>query len=515
VIPLSREERSADERSALRALRAWGPLLVLAAPVLLAGGACTRPSPPPNVVLISLDTLRADRLNAYGYRDRVTSPHIGALARDGILFESHITASPWTTPAHLSLLTSLSPHSHGVTESVAWLMRGLARGGEYERLADSQETLAEALARGGYATAAFTGGATLDPSIGFGQGFDLYDTSMAKVGEERFAAMTGWIAAQRDRPFFLFWHTFETHAPYHDGRFLKEVLPAGKAEALARRLAELGRPEGPFLAEDVGEKTLREAGAFTREVCSALYDGGVRSADRWVGRLLETLRSSGLYDRTLVVLTSDHGEQLGEAPDEAGGTARDGHFYDAHGHTLYEELVHVPLVVKLPGRPGPARRVSAVTRAIDVMPTILDVVGLAPAAPGRLQGLSLRPFWEGPPPAPREAFTEALSTDREGKSLRDDHYKYIVSIWPRQVSRHGRSYVPAPKRLAGVELYDLVADPGERRNLLRDPTPEMRRLAARFDAELRRRAAEAPGHAEATHLGEEALQRLRALGYLQ
>jgi arylsulfatase A-like enzyme len=489
---------------------------VVASLVLLAGGAaCARPAPRPNVVLVSLDTLRADRLNVYGYRDRAVSPYIDALAQDGILFERQITASPWTTPAHLSLLTSLSPHSHGVTESVAWLMRGLGQGGEYERLADSQETLAEVLSRGGYATAAFTGGATLDPSIGFDQGFDLYDTSMAKVGEKGFAAMTAWIAAHRDRPFFLFWHTFETHAPYHDGTFLNDVLPAGKAATLRRELATLGRSEGPFLPEDLGEKTLRANGAFTREVCSALYDGGVLAADRWVGRLMETLRRTGLYDRTLVVLTSDHGEQLGETADETGGRFRNGRFYNAHGHDLYDELVRVPLIVKLPGRPGPPRRISAVTRAIDVMPTILEVVGLASTASGREQGLSLRPLWEGRFSEPRVAFTEALSTDRESKSLRDARYKYVVSMWPRQVSRHGRSYVPDAKRLAAVELYDLEADPGERHNLLRDPTPEVRRVAARLDADLRRWAAEAPGHAEKTRLGEEALQRLRALGYIQ
>ena len=517
VIPRPRRRRSDGAgRSRRPCLTRGALLLVLASLALLTGaGACGGTPAPPSVVLVSIDTLRADRLNAYGYRDRTVSPHLDGLARDGILFESHVSASPWTTPAHLSLLTSLSPHSHGVTASVAWLMKGLGQGGQYQRLADSHETLAEVLARGGYATAAFTGGGTMDASIGFDQGFDVYDSSMAKLGEEGFAGMTAWIDAHRGRPFFLFWHTFETHAPYHDATFLGEALPPGKAAALGHRLAEAGRLEGPFLAEDVGEEALRAHGAHTREVCSALYDGGVLSADRWVGRLLETLKGAGLYDRVLVVLTSDHGEQLGEGPGEAGGEARDGHFYNAHGHTLYEELLRVPLIVKLPGSPGPARRVSAVTRAIDVMPTILDLVGLSPASPGRVQGRSLRPLWTGPPPEAREAFSEALSTDRESKSLRDSRHKYVVSMWPRQVSRRGRSHVPERDRLAAVELYDLMADPGERRNLLRDPTPEIARLADRFDKELRRRAAEAPGRAEPTRLGEEALERLRALGYVE
>lgn len=490
--------------------------LVLASLAVLAGPvACRRPSPRPSVVLISLDTLRADRLNAYGYRGREVSPQIDGLARDGILFESHITASPWTTPAHLSLLTSLSPHSHGVTEAVGELTHALSKGGEYQSLAGSHPTLAEVLLRNGYATAAFTGGATMDPSIGFGRGFSLYDTSMAKLSEERVSAMIAWIDAHREQPFFLFWHTFEVHAPYHDAAFLGEVLPPGEAAALGRELAELARPEGPFLAEDLGEKALHDHGGMTREACSALYDGGVRSADRWVGRLLLALRRMGLYERTLVLLTSDHGEQLGEAPGEEGGRARDGHFYNAHGHTLYEELVRVPLIVKLPGPPRPARPVSAVTRAIDVMPTILDVAGLAPAAAAGMQGLSLRPLWEGASPAPREAFSEALSQAWESKSLRDERYKYVVSVWPRQVSRRGRSYLPPSGALAAVELYDLATDPGEDHDLLRRPTPAITRLAGRFDAELRRLAAEAPGRPARTHLSEEALERLRALGYIE
>ncbi len=491
-------------------------LLVSALLALLTGtGGCPRPPAPPDVILISLDTLRADRLNVYGYQRRLLSPHIDGLARDGILFENHITASPWTIPAHLSLLTSLSPHSHGVTQPIRRLMAWFGHGGERQRLAESRETLAEVLTRGGYVTAAFTGGATLDPGFGFDQGFSRYETSMAKVRMDRFALMTAWIEAHREQPFFLFWHTFETHAPYHDGRFLDEVLAPTKAATLRRELAEIGRLERHLGSEGLGERALREHEAFTREVCSTLFDGGVRSADEWVGRLLQTLRHARLYERTLIVLTSDHGEQLGEAPSEAGGKARDGRFYNAHGHTLYEEQLRVPLIIKLPRRAGPVQRVSAVTRAIDVMPTILDIAGLAPVSPELMQGLTLRPLWEGSSPKPRQAFAESLVGDGESKALRDDRHKYIVSMWPRQVSRRGRSYVASPKRLAAVEFYDLAIDPGERRNLLRNPTPKTTRLAERFDAELRRRAAAAPGRAEFAHLDEETRRRLRALGYLK
>jgi len=127
---------------------------------------------PPNVILISLDTLRADRLNSYGYERHVTSPNIDALVRDGVVHERHISASPWTTPSHLSLLTSLNPASHGVVESFGDVMAGIEGRAQFARLEDSRVTLAEVLSAAGYRTGAFTGGVTVSPAIGFDQGFD-------------------------------------------------------------------------------------------------------------------------------------------------------------------------------------------------------------------------------------------------------------------------------------------------------------------------------------------------------
>ena len=183
------------------------------------------PGGPPNLILISIDTLRADRLNAYGYDLRTVSPHIDALAADGILFENAITTSPWTTPAHVSLLTSLQPTSHGVVTPFAELREGLKGGGRFIRLPDSRTTLAEVLRESGFATAAFTGGVTLDPRIGFDQGFERYDTSMKKLGPASVGTLLEWIEGHGSQPFFLFWHTFEVHAPYLDTTFLGDVLP--------------------------------------------------------------------------------------------------------------------------------------------------------------------------------------------------------------------------------------------------------------------------------------------------
>jgi arylsulfatase A-like enzyme len=467
---------------------------------------------PPNVILVSIDTLRADRLNAYGYRERTLSPALDRLAGEGVLFENHISASPWTTPSHLSLLTSLSPSAHGVTAPFNVLMEGLEHGHRYQRLAPEHVTLADVLARHGWATAAFTGGITLDPRIGFARGFTLYDTSMAKVSEADFASMAAWVGRHRDVPFFLFWHTFEVHAPYLHGDFLGDVLPAGEAAELSAALGRLrSTPDDPLPAPQ--ERKLLEArGEFRPAVCSALYDGAVRSADRWIGRLVDTLRRMGLYDRTLLVVTSDHGEQLGEDADAEGGRARDGRFYNAHGHSLYEEMLRVPLILKLPGGGHAGQRVARVSRAIDVMPTILDVVGLL-HGPGPGQGVSLRPRWEGRRSAVPPAFSEALATFREAKSLRTDRYRYIVTIGPGRVARQGRSFIP--RRPSAVELYDLEPDPGERHDLLISPDARSTRVARELDAELRRTAHERLGQPDTTVLDDETVRRLKALGYVE
>jgi arylsulfatase A-like enzyme len=485
---------------------------VVAALAVVGCGPGGAPGVRPDVILVSIDTLRADRLNSYGYHERTLSSALDRLAGEGILFESHISASPWTTPSHLSLLTSLSPSAHGVTAPFNVLMEGLEHGHRYQRLAPEHETLAEVLARHGWATAAFTGGITLDPRIGFARGFALYDTSMAKVSEAGFRSMEGWIREHRDVPFFLFWHTFEVHAPYLHADFLGDVLPAGEAAALSAALGRLrSTPNDPLPAPQ--ERRILEArGELRAAVCSALYDGAVRSADRWIGRLVDTLRKMGLYDHTLLVVTSDHGEQLGEEADAEGGRTRDGRFYNAHGHTLYEEMIRVPLILKLPGGRHAGQRVDGVSRAIDVMPTILDVVGLLHGA-GPGQGVSLRPRWEGSGFEVPPAFSEALATFREAKSLRTDRYKYILSIGPGRVARFGRAFIP--RRPSAVELYDLAVDPGERNNLLAHPDARATSVARKLDEQLRRTARERLGRPETTSLDEETVGRLKALGYVE
>jgi arylsulfatase A-like enzyme len=466
------------------------------------GGRTPAREPLPPVVLISLDTLRADRLGAYGYRARPVSPHVDALARDGIVFERQMSAAPWTPPAHMSLMTSLAPSAHGVTSSFRELRRQQTAG-RVARLDDSCPTLAGALRARGYATAAFTGGMTLDARLGFDRGFEVYETSMFKVQETSYAAMEAWVDGHAERPFFLFWHTFEAHAPYLGTAFLDEVVPA---ERVGDVRAAIGRYEGRLLKGIVGPayflRVLEELGVYRRDVSESLYCGAIARADAWLGRLVARLKRDGIYDRALIVLTSDHGEQFGEDSPEV--------FYDAHGHCLREELLHVPLVIKLPGGRHAGARVAALTSGIDVMPTVLDVVGIAP--PPGLQGRSLRAAWESPASfAERPGFAESLQEDFEEKCIRDGRYKYVVRIDAEAVARHGRAYLP--ERPAGERLYDLEADPAERHDLLAAGAAPPG-VAAALRKELRAHLAARDRRPSEAVIDPETVERLRGLGYL-
>ncbi len=462
----------------------------------------------PNVVLISADTLRFDRLNTYGYRARTTSPHLDRLAADGVVFEVAITASPWTMPAHMSLFTSLSPSAHGMVTPLSSLQAQQQRN-EVQRLPAERVTLAEALAAHGYRTAAFTGGGTMDPRIGFDQGFSLYRTAMFKMSDGSMGEMLAWLRERRPEPFFLFWHTFETHFPYLDPSFLSEVAPqevVREASPVLQRIGTQLADEGfsdPSLSEAV--RALTQLGLLNRDACEALYTGAVRSVDRWLGVLLDALRAAGVYDDTLIVFTSDHGEEFAEH--------NPGIFYNSHGHSVFDELVHIPLVMKLPSSAHAGSRVAAPVRLIDVYPTVLDVLGLARGA-AAIEGESLRPLWEHPERAgARTALVEATAFDYELKAVRTARRKYIVGATAATVAAQGRQHVPEDPKLRW--LFDLGKDPKETANLLTPPVPDA--LAAEAELFQRMLRALVPlslGVTDRTRLDDETVERLRALGYV-
>jgi arylsulfatase A-like enzyme len=323
----------------------WLALLALAAGCSPSGG------PSPNVLLVTLDTTRADRLGSYGHR-RETTPHLDSLAEHAVRYEDALSTSSWTLPAHASLFTGAFPSSHGarydengplVLAEAIDAPQGVRASG----LAEGTETLASRLSRAGYVTGAVVAGPWLLRTFGLASGFASYDDAGildhgGRRAEDVTASALRFLAqTPPDQPFFLFLNYFDPHFPYDPPpAHAKRFLPEGT------------RP-------DPGR----------REQWDALYDAELHYADAQLGRVLDALRERGLYDRTLVVVTSDHGELLGE------------HGEWGHSRFLYQELVQVPLLVKPPGAPVAGRVESGRVQLVDLHDMLARATGLAP--PGR------------------------------------------------------------------------------------------------------------------------------------
>jgi arylsulfatase A-like enzyme len=446
----------------------------------LDAGAPSHASSPVNVILISLDTLGARHLHVYG-NPRPTSPSIDRLAAEGVRFANAFSHAPKTSPSHMSLFTSLYPSVHKITNG----MRQHTRFALDHRLI----TLAEILRHAGYTTAAFTGGGNLDGALGFADGFDRYDDD-DNLWESAFA----WLDAQRDEPFFLFLHTYKVHAPYlpeppYDEMF-GEPYDGGildTKEDLVAAFRSRAGPEAvqPGLRRLFWEHVDRSDPRDVQRLID-LYDGGVRfTSDRLIEALLQRLRERRLLERSLVVLTSDHGEEFGQH----GGFSH---------HDLYDEDLHVPLIVRFPDATElNGRVVEQPVSHVDVVPTVLDHLGLPP--PAQAQGISLLPLIEGRD-VDRPVFSEITGTSDGGaKAIRTARWKYL---WTPGTDRR--------------ELYDLAADPGERTNRVRSEPL----VAARLHAELAAWMAtnEQRGASVATHdhrPSERTLDRLRSLGYVE
>lgn len=404
--------------------------------------ACGPPKPAiRSVILISIDTLRADHLSSYGF-PRPTTPNIDAVAREGVLFRNAYSPVPVTLPAHSSMFSGTFPPAHGVRDNL------------HQRLPDSTFTLAELLKSRGLATAAVVSSFVLDRRFNINQGFDSYDDRFQAVhmvgdfserkGDETTRVATQWLATHGREPFFLFVHYYDPHDPYE--------------------------PPEPFASTWADDP----------------YSGEVAFADHGVGGVLEKLREMGLYDSTLIVITGDHGEMLGE------------HGEANHGFFIYESALKVPLIFRVPGGKAMGRQVDQPVGLIDIMPTIAGLVG-APAQK-QAQGLDLSPwlFGDGAGPAGRALYAETIApTTYYGASsllgVIVDRWKYIETSRP--------------------ELYDLRNDPGETANLLQ-------KESARADAmgkELKRIVAlglRPPEPGSGADLDTSARERLEALGYL-
>ena len=436
----------------------WALPEILAPPVPASKKTDGSPEAPlPNVVLIVLDTLRADRLHLYGY-EHPTTPRLDAWAqRRGVVFEKAVAPAPWTLPSHVSMLTGLDAVVHGVN---------------YHHNAPAElELLAERLRDVGYSTAAFTGGAYLAARYGLAQGFDrlVYWSETpqpsAMADDELESSLRGtlrWLETSTE-PFFLLLHTYEVHSPYRarepwyselGGPPLK-AFPEGLEDPSARMRTDVMLPTQDEGYRSISRLLERQADdswtpfeGTEQDQLNALYDSGIANADRAVGELLDYLKASGLEERTLVLVTSDHGEGLGE---------EDAHGERVFGHRhLYDSHLLVPLIGAWPdGRSG-GGRVASQVRLIDLTPTVLDSVGLA--IPAGLDGVSLLPLVEDPSAEPPGAAFSYAGSSNFGLSARLGNTRKVIYNHTPWQPLHGR-----------VEAFDLRRDAGESELLAPDP----------------------------------------------
>jgi arylsulfatase A-like enzyme len=394
---------------------------------------------------VLLDAARADRFSTYGYA-RETTPNVDRLAARSAVFLRHHTQGPNTLTSLPALLTSryfaapLFPHTASVP---------VARPGDLFRWPDGESiSLPRAFAGAGYRTVAISGHTWTRAGTAFAAEFDeLRDVPALVPYDHRRGYPTAaqvvdqaidWIAAHRTAPFFMYLHLMDTHFPHPFEEDAQALF--GSAAYDSRAFDERGRPRAssqPLTGDD-------------RRYLDALYDGGLRFADRHLGRLVAFLADAGLLDGAVVAVTSDHGEELLEAP------GRIGHA----GDRLYEALLHIPLVVFAP-RAVPATRVDAFSEAVDVMPTLLDAAGVALPAGRRTDGRSLLPVARGAEPGATFTFS-AL---------------HVAWANQRMLFPDPRPLLADQEELAAVELYDLAADPLERHDLAAARPDDRRRLA--------------------------------------
>lgn len=425
-----------------------------------------------DLLWISLDTLRADRLGTYGYPRRATSPRLDRFAENGVVFETAISQAPWTRPSHRSMFTGNYPSSN----------RGFRN-----------RLLALALWRSGWRTAALTGGGQVDARMGFHPGFETY---RVQYWHDDPGAMTSWYEANRGRRTFLFLHTFAVHDPYTDHRF-----------AHAEKLAP-GRI-GERFGRDEWESWNLQLTDDEQAYVDALYDGGIAALDEVLGRLFDWLETSGRLDHTLVVITSDHGEELFE------------HGGWRHGTELYDHQVHVPAILHLPPalrrelRPEPGSvlshtvpsrtvpsRIANQVQLVDLYPTVLELLGVP--LDHEVQGRSLVPLLRGESLEPRVAVSENVNEDvYEKKSFRTPRWK-LVWRTPK-----GSSPERAPE---AVELFDLSRDPAEHEDVSHQHPEAVVEQMQRMQRLVEGGAALDEGAPD--DLPPDLRERLRSLGYI-
>jgi arylsulfatase len=446
-------------------------------------------APPPNLVLITLESLRTDHVGAYGGRSRTRpevpiTPNLDAFASEAVRFDDAHATSSWTLTSHASLFTGLYPSAHRAV-------------GPLDRLSDSYPTLAEALAAAGYQTAGVVSGPYLRRAHNLSQGFELWDDGISSLTDAlahdditnpgMLASLARFLESERDpaRPFFLFAYFWDPHYDY---------LPPPPDDT---RFVSPGAERMDLSKFETNPAIYRGMPPTQLAYILSQYAGEIRATDEYLGKFFALLEEKGLWSNTAVLITADHGEEFFD------------HGEKGHKNNLFAETIHVPLLLKLPGSAG-GRTDGRLASHVDVLPTLLALAGVAPDFP--IQGRSLL---EPDPPASRAIFFDLLSTwfyrrldgstfdvTQRWRGVRDQGWKLV---W----REGGRG---APQRA----LYDAAADPADRSDLLASNEARAGSLEALFQAQQSESEAIAAPHPPGgvAELSPRELESLRALGYL-
>jgi arylsulfatase A-like enzyme len=444
----------------------------------------------PSIILIVIDTLRADYLGCYGFEGPV-SPHLDGLANESVLFDRCSSQAPWTTPSVASMMTSLYPEAHGVLlapddprDQRTWRKRWT------RAIPSSTVSLAGTLRDRGYRTGAFIANPFIAKGLGFEQGFDAFDESAALRGDRDSTSLLeaglGWLLAAGDSgaPTFLYLHLMDVHGPYEASEADFEAIRGapGLGPPLSLNSTGFGRIQ-PYLRKP---RWAKGRDRFELRLWRGRYASGVHAADRNLGTFFQHLRGSGLWDQQVVVVTSDHGEELFDH----GG-------WD-HGFSLHEHQLHVPLMIRLPKGDLGGTRINGLVRLTDLMPTLISLAGVA--SPTEIVGSSLLPLLSDREEfeAPRVAFATSVKEHPGTHSIFDGRFKLIANY------TNGRT-----------RLYDVQADPGEIKDLAALQPALVNRLESLLAQELAQVKTGNSVEGTAAELSQEQLDRLRELGYLQ
>ena len=444
-------------------LPAWGN------PVL---GGFTADTEEKSLVLISIDCLRADHVGAYGY-ERDTTPNIDRLAADGALFRNASSVSSWTLPTHMSMMTGLMPSLHGASRAY--------------KLSSSVPYLPEIMAENGFQTLGIASGGYVSQAWGFDRGFDVYrmltDRRASEIVDAALELGTA-SKASRTGKLFLFVHLFDAHWPYlPPSEFLDRFAP---------------RP--PDISDIMPKVIHRKPPSGPEEIQHfvSLYDGEIAYLDRELGRFFDGLKVAGLYDRSLIILTADHGESFYE------------HGVWQHSESLFEEVTHIPLIVKWPGS-SIIGEVETLVSQLNIFPTVLEQAGLVPP----YDYVPLGQFLSESPAPPVNVMSEITWDAKEDQgaamriAVRDGRLKYVLTLAGKLDDELFVSEV------VKEELYDLTADPGEMQNLLPNTDSDIGALRRDARALLEKaRALQANRGGQEVMLDEELTEHLKALGYI-